>query len=258
MATKAKTVAPKAAPAEAKPSVPAVRKATGTSVVSIQDAIKAQVAELGGRIAPASGNKIQCTQDKKFVLPDGTKTDGPLELVIIDFAATNNFYDRPFNKDAIVPPACYAISFNPKVLVPYANSPVIQSKDCQSCPNNEWDTGVNGKGKACSNGRLLAVVPPDADADTPIWLLQASATAIKGFDSYVGTVARTMSTIPVGVVTTVSFSDAAYPVLQFSDPQPNPNVADHFARQAEAKELLIAERDVSGYVPLQPKGKARR
>lgn len=230
-------------------SVAVIKKAS-TSVVSIQEAMKAQLAGLGNRIAPATGIKIRATQDKQFVLPDGRKTDEAIELVIVDFAVTHNFYEGAFDKDEVVPPGCFAVGTDPKKMFPSANVPNKQADDCQSCPNNQF--GSKGKGKACGNGRLLAVLPPDADADTPIWLLQPSATAIKGFDGYVAGVARTFQVMPIGVVTTVAFNEAeTFAQMTFGEPKPNPNIGDHFARQAEARELLFAERDVSGYVEFE-------
>jgi hypothetical protein len=253
-AAPAKTAALKKPSTKASTAV-AVRKPSAGNIVSIQEAIKAQVEGLANRVAPPTGIKIRATQDKKFVLPDGTTTPGPLELVIVDFVTSHEFYEGPFDKDNIVPPGCFAIGTDPKKMFPSKNVPNKQADDCQSCPMNQW--GSNGKGKACGNGRLLAVLPPDADADTPIWLLQPSATAIKGFDGFVQGIARTFQTMPVGVIATVSFDEnETYAKMVFGDPKPNPGLGEHFGRQEEARELLNAERDVSGYVPFTTKGKA--
>lgn len=243
MATK--KTAPAAAPAK---TAVAVRKPTSGAVVSIQEALKAQAASLADRIAPGGGNKIRITQDKKFVLPDGTKTEGPLELVIVDFMTTHNFYETAFDKNNIVPPGCFAIGPNPKDMTPSKNSPNLQSDSCQGCPMNEFQSGANGKGKACSNNRLLAVLPPDADEDTPLWTLSVSATALRAFDGYVQGVNRTFGVGPAGVVTTVGFNEASeYPSLTFSDPKPNENAGVAVARMAEARDALMVEPDVSGY-----------
>lgn len=245
MATSPKSAALKKSPTTASTAV-AVKKSA--NIVSIQDALRAQVEDLNNRVAPATGNMIRATQDKKFILPDGTKTEGPLQLVIVDFVGNNNYYPEGFDPNNIVPPVCYSLGKNIKTMAPMANSPEPQSDSCATCPQNAWESGKGGKGKACNNERLLAVLPPDADADTPIWLLKASKTAIKGFDSYVAGIARTFQSMPISVVTTVGFNDAVtYPSLEFTDPAPNPNIAEHFARQAEAAELLNRERDMSGY-----------
>lgn len=224
----------------------AVKKPTGGAIVSIQEQLKAQAAAMAGRIAPPSGIAIKVTQDKKFLLPDGTKTDGPLELVVVDFVSRNEFYQGAYDQNAISPPACFAIHPEPKQMVPSKNSPEAQADDCASCPMNQF--GSAGKGKACKNTRVLAVLPPDADESTPMWLLKVSPTAIKGFDGFVGNVARTFQMPPISVVVNVDFNPAeTFASLTFSDPRPNDNLASHFARQEEAKELLAVEPDVSSY-----------
>lgn len=235
----------------------AVKKAAaGANIVSIQAALKAQAEQMVDRTAPAGGNAIRVTQDKQFLLPDGSKTPGPLQLVIVDFTAKHAFYEGSYDAKNIVPPACFAIGTNPLKMVPSKNSPLSQAVDCQVCPNNVF--GSDGDGKACKNSRVLAVLPPDATADTPMWTLATSSTAIKGFDGFVTSVARVFQTPPIGVVATVSFDpNVTYAKLVFSDPQPNVNLAEHFARQDEAKAMLTVEPDVSKFVKAPPpRGKA--
>lgn len=237
--------------ATAKKTSTAVAVKKSTNVVSIQDQLRAQAAAVNERTAPASGSAIRVTQDKQFVLPDGTKTPGPLELVIVDFTSKNMFYEGNFDPKNITPPACFAIGENPLKMVPSPNSPLPQATDCNSCPNNQF--GSAGAGKACKNSRVLAVLPPDATADTPLWTLTTSPTANKGFDAYVKSVARVFDMPPVGVITTVGFDEnETYAKLTFTNPQPNEAVGEHFARQAEAKEMLAAEPDVSGFVKAPP------
>lgn len=230
----------------------AAKAASSANIVSIQEALKAQVALMAGRVAPPTGSLIRLTQDKQFSLPDGTKTPGPLQLVVVEFTNKNVFYETAFDQKNPTPPACFALGTDLKAMVPSKNSPVVQAADCTSCPMNAW--GSKGDGKACSNTKLLAVLPPDADADTPMWLLSVSPTAGKGFDKFVGDAARIFQMPPVGVVVTVGFNTAVtYASLTFSDAQPNPNVGTHFARQGEAKDMLAAEPDVSGFVPKSAK-----
>lgn len=233
----------------------AVKKASSSNIVDIQAMLKAQAASMAGRTAPATGSSIRVTQDKQFQLPDGTKTPGPLELVIVDFTSKNMFYEGAYDPKNISPPACFSLGNDIKSMVPSANAPDAQAKDCASCPMNQF--GSAGDGKACKNCRVLAVLPPDADADTPLWLLSTSPTANKGFDGYVAGVARVFEMPPIGVVTTVSFdTSVTYAKLVFSNAQPNPNVGEHIARQDEAKQMLAVEPDVSGFEKAKPKGKA--
>lgn len=219
---------------------------SSTSVVSIQDTLRKMAEQTAGQVAPPTGATIRITQDKKFLLPDGTKTEGPIELVIVDFLSANNFYEGAFDPKNISPPGCFAIGRIPTDLVPSDNSPNKQSDACSSCPMNQF--GSDGSAKACKNERVLAVLPPDADATTPMWKLKVSPAALKGFDGYVSTVVRTLGVPPIGVITTVELDPSVtYAKLRFSDPRPNKNVADMLGRQAEAEALLSAEPDVSSY-----------
>lgn len=235
----------------------AVAKKTGTNIVSIQEALKAQAAAMAGRIAPPTGNAIKVTQDKKFLLPDGNKVDGPLEVVVVDFINKNVYYEGAYDPNNITSPNCFAIHPIVKEMAPSANAPDKQCDDCSSCPMNQF--GSAGKGKACKNTRVLAVLPPDADESTPMWLLNVSPTAIKGFDGFVGSVQRTFEMPPIAVVVEVGFNEAeTFASLTFSNPRPNDNLAVHFARQAEAKDLLEVEPDTSNFGQAAPAKPAAR
>lgn len=238
----------------------AVKPASG-NIVSIQEKLKAQALAVSGRIAPSTGSAIRMSPGF-FTLPDGTKTPGPLELVVVDFTSKNTFYPGAYDAKNIVPPTCFAIGTDIKAMVPSKNSPEKQSDDCNSCPNNAW--GSSGDGKACKNSRVLAVLPPDADADTPLWTLTTSPTANKSFDGFVAGVARVFEMPPVGVIVTVSLDpNQTYAKLEFSDAKPNPNLEVCYARQEEARKMLETEPDVSSYVapsktPARGKAAARR
>lgn len=216
------------------------------NIVSIKAQMALELETIASRTAPPGGDKIQVTQDKYFKLPDGRKTAEPIDVVIVDFVAKNEYYPGPFDPKNIVPPACFAIGLNPTTLVPSNNSPDKQASSCAVCPNNVF--GSAGDGKACKNGRLLAVLPPDANADTPLMLLSVSPTALKGFDAYVRGVAAQFKLPPIGVVTTVSFDkDVTYASLRFGDPKPNTNLEVFASRREEARTRLETEPDVSQY-----------
>ena len=236
-----------------KPSTAVAVKKTSTAVTNIQDMLRKQAEANASRIEPGGGKAIRIGQDKSFTLPDGTKTREALQLVVVDFVSRNEYYEGAYSKDEITPPACFAIHPEPKGMVPSANSPDKQADSCTDCPMNQFGSAPTGAGKACKNTRLLAVLPPDADDETEIWTLKVSPTGIKSFDNFVASVNRAFQLPPVGVVVTVSFSEAKdFPSLEFSDPQPNENVAGHFPRQDEARDMLMREPDVSGFGAEKP------
>lgn len=227
----------------------ATKKVTGGAVVdmaAIRAKLQQEIADLANKTAPPGGDVIQITQAKEFKLPDGTKSQGPLELVIVDFNSQNKFYEGAYDPNNISPPACFAIGETPSALVPSKASPVPQSSNCSGCPMNQF--GSAGAGKACKNTRVLAVLPPDADADTPMWVLNVSPTALKAFDAYVNSVARQFQMPPVGVVTEVSFDpNTDYPSLRFAAIGPNEQIGNHYERKEEAKKRLTQEPDVTSY-----------
>lgn len=234
-------------------------KKPGTALVDIRAELKKEAAAIATRIGVPGGDMIRTTQDKKFVLPDGTKDDKPLRMVILDFVSVNQFFDRAYKKGEESPPACFAISAQPKGMVPSKNSPDIQSATgCDPCPNNAF--GSNGAGKACSNGRLLALTQDSDDPEAPIWLLRVSSTAIKGFDAYVNSIKSQFETPPVGVVTEIYFDpNVTYGSLRFGNPSPNDNLDVHYERRAAAMTRLLTESDVSQYKPPAPvKGAKKR
>jgi len=257
MATRKSAAAPAAPVKAAKTGTAvAVKKATSGALVSIKDQMAAELAALSERTSPAGGDKIQLKNDKTFNLPDGTKAN-ELEVVIVDFIATNNFYEGAYDKDNIQPPACFAIGQIITQMVPSDNSPAKQSDSCAVCPMNQF--GSAGNGKACKNMRRLAVLPADADTDTPMLVLDVSPTGLKSFDGYVKSVASKFGVLPIGVVTTITMDpNVDYPSLRFGDPQPNENVEVHWSRRAEAMERISQEPDVSSYaVPAPPKARGR-
>jgi len=223
-----------------------------TAVVDIKALLKQQAAAVSDKTEPASGISIRVTQDKQFLLPDGRKSSGPIDVVIVEFNSQNRFYETDFDAKNVVPPSCFSIGQNPKTLVPSNNSPVKQADACSSCPMNEF--GSKKDGKACQNSRVMAVLPPDADENTPIWLLRTSPTACKGFDAYVGSVVGSFAVPPIGVVTEIGFdSSVTYSKLTFGNPRPNENVESMIGRQEEARRLLDQEPDVSSYKAPQAK-----
>lgn len=235
----------------------ALKKPAGGNVVSIKEALAAQVAANAGKTAPPTGSKIRCTQDKFFMLPNGQKTAGPIVACILDFGTTHDFYASQYDSKNPESPICFAIGSDPRNMVPHATAPEPQHDNCQSCPMNQFKSAANGKGKACKNGRNLALLPADnsgqdVDHEAEIWTLDVSPTAIKAFDAYVGDLARQFGSPPVAFLTEISFNpDVTFPQLMFSNPQPIGSIGEAMARQAEAAEMLTVAPDVSGYAAKQ-------
>lgn len=57
-----------------------------------------------------------------------------------------------------------------------------QSKKCMDCPKNAWNSGQNGKGKACGDSRRVAIAAPD-QINEPM-LLRVPAGSLKPLAEY--------------------------------------------------------------------------
>jgi len=217
--------------------------------VDIQAQFAAEVAALQKRISAPSGDRITVTQAKTFKLPNGLEVD-EIECVIVDFVAASFYYSVDYDRNSIVPPDCFAIGLEPAGLVPSDNSPNKQCESCAGCWANQFKSAKNKRGKACGNVRLLAVLPLDADADTPIQILKVSSTGLTSFDRHVGNVAAKYG-IPVrGVITKVTMSEEEYASLRFSvveklSPK-DPLLAVAQSLKESAMTRLMTEPDVSG------------
>lgn len=224
-----------------------------------------EAAEIQKRIAAPSGDRIKTNGSKEFITPDGA-SGMPLYGVVVEFVSTNTYYDTPFQQDSVSPPACFAIGLEPSLMAPSPSSPVKQAETCGVCPQNQFGSAPNGRGKACRNQRLLALIPAPADkpalneegAETskPVWLLSVPPTSIKAYDGYVAKL-RSNRTVPTGVVTKISMDPAiTYANMQFDvvralDPAELPV---YMSRKREALDRLTVEPDVSQYQPPRKPG----
>jgi len=199
---------------------------------AVQGEYKEMIEGIQSKLGAPAGNAIRITQNKKFVMPDGVETGGPIRAVIVGFTSRNVYYSGQYNPNAITSPDCYAEGDNPSALVPADDVETMQSEDCNSCPMNQF--GSNGNGKACKNQRIVALLPPD-DSDADIMTISVSPSALKGFDTYISKLA-TMYKVPAFAVSTeISFDpNETYAKVVFSNPEPNAAFKAYGDRSEEA------------------------
>lgn len=226
--------------------------------INYEEQLAKEAAEISSRIATPASDRIRYSGNQYFITPDGMEGE-TLEVVITDFVSANLFYDRPFDRGNPMPPGCFAIGLEPSMLVPSPNSPNRQSETCATCPNNQFGSAITGKGKACKNTRLLAVLPSEAldnpEQESPIWTLSVPPASVKTFDSYVHTLSVKHRTIPVGMVTQISLDPAssfASPRFSAVRPLKGEELGIFMSRRAEANQRLTVEPDTSQYVSPGP------
>lgn len=254
--------------AEAKPveGQVVVARAQVALPAAIRAQLAAEVTDIQKRIGAPSGNRIKVTQKKTFRLPTGEESPGPFEAIILDFVSANYFYIGPYDPEDIAPPACFAIGKEVAMMAPHADVPAEskQAEACSICPQNQFGSAERGKGKACNNCRVLALLPVDANPETPIMTMRVSPTGLKPFDSYVASIARSFGVPPIGVITSIGFDPAPdYPSVRFGDPKPISEelFALAMSRREEATQILMTPPDTTSLkVVEQPKkvGGARR
>lgn len=240
----------------------AVARAKVQLPADIQAKLKAEVAGIQSRIGAPAGNRIKVTQKKTFRMPSGEESPGPITAVILDFVSLNRYYPGVYDPDDITPPACFALGTEVASMAPHATVPANtkEADTCSVCPQNQWGSAERGKGKACQNGRLLALLPTDGTAESPIMTLGVSPTGLRPLDSYIASIARSFGSPPVAVVTTIGFDpNLDYPSLRFGDAKPcDPELlALAYSRREEALQILMTPPDTSGLkVDVKPPAKA--
>lgn len=245
------TKAAKPAPAN-KPGKSIAAKTTGTALATIDSELNNEVTSLKERLGQSEGRKISVEPRGAFLLPDGADLGDEIEIVVIDFASRNNYYATPFDKNNPTPPDCYAMGRDIAKLVPEADSPDLQTPEgCRGCWANQFQSAQNGKGKACSNRRLLAVLIVDPendqahnDPEAPIYILDVAPTSNKSFDGTAAAIARSLAGPPIKARIKVTAVPAGtYATLSFHSPEPNPDYAAHYQRRGECEDLLFRRPD---------------
>ena len=168
-----------------------------------------------------------------------------LEVVMIASRphVSKRYYAESYSAGETSAPDCSSVDG----VTPDVAEPV--NDKCSTCPMNAWGSQVtaSGKqGKACSDYKRIVVLPiVNGQAFKEPAVLDVPATSLKtpkGYQGhelflreYMGTLAKHQIP-PHGVVTTIGFTDAEYPQLQF---QLSHYVSEEMFRHAE--ELRDAE-----------------
>lgn len=226
----------------------AVAKIKNTAVMSLQEEMQKELATIDETVGSVTGStiKIDQTRGEFFEMPGIGQAEAPMDVVIVDYISQNMFWDAAYDEDNPAPPVCFAIGKNPSELVPSPHCSDKQADSCSVCPNNEFESAPVGRGKACKNTRVLAVLPPESAPDAIVATLRVSPTGLKGVDTYITSVAKKFNLLPVGVVTELGTQKQGKGfTVTCSNPRPNANMESDWARRTDAKVLLEAEPDMS-------------
>lgn len=238
-----------AQPSAQKGSIVAKAKTAVALPQDLREELNAEALLIKERIGAPSGDSIGIDRNKAFRLPDGT-TGAEIFVIILDWATLNQYYEGKYDPKNIQPPVCAAMGLKEKELKPVPTAPKPQAENCHDCPQNQW--GSDGKGKACKNTRVLAVVPKGTVEDGPILLLKVSPAALKHIDPYLAKFTTNVDCPhPLGVVTRVYFGPEDYPCLRFDIAEANDSETINVAamRRKQARQRLLVEPDLGGKLP---------
>jgi len=169
----------------AEQAVTAERSSAGTAFLSTKGGI------LSYRDQPIAGNS--------------------LEVVILASPVERLYYTTRYDPTKIVGPACFALGSSGAGLKPNATSPEPQHDMCAGCPKDQWSSAANGgRGKACSEKRRLLIMTADSitTADNinvaEVAALRIPVTSVKGYATYLQTVATATARPLTGVITKIA------------------------------------------------------
>ena len=96
-------------------------------------------------------------EDRALMRDDGDGPRSSIEVVILKSPThlSKVFYENGYEEGSVAPPDC--LSSNG--VTPDATATKKQAETCALCPRNVFGTGRNGKGKACSDAKRLAIAP---------------------------------------------------------------------------------------------------
>jgi len=176
-----------------------------------------------------TGGTFLSTRGGTLCVGDEAMPGNQVCVLVLDAVMENTLYAEKFDADNKASPICYAFGRDAEEMAPHPSMQVDlsyfkpQHATCQGCPNNEWGSADQGRGKACQNRRRLALLPAgiytakrqsrDFDLDlfddpkhyqqADICYLKLPVTSIKAWSKYVNQIAQSVNRPPHGVITRV-------------------------------------------------------
>ena len=214
-----------------------------TDMASIAEQLKAQSLAQQDTSEAAGGSLIKASHSG-FTVPGVGDVEAPLQVVILGFVSMKTYYDKPYNPNEIHPPACAALGIGTfESLVPQADSPDKVNDTCLGCAFNEFGTSNTGKGKKCSDYKVLAFMLPDAKVDDPIYTVRISPSGLTEFNAYTNRLNKRYQLPTVAFISELGIKPAgasvAITVKELTPIEDAPLLSNFMGRQEEALKMLL-------------------
>lgn len=132
----------------------------GKDIVPFEEKMK-QLATQQAAQETGGGNYISL-RGGVMTYMDQPMPNNELECIILGASGEHSYYDQPFDPDRIIPPKCFSVFDLDDEPTPHDNVPADQKQDegegCKNCWAHKFKSAENGRGRACSVRRRLAVV----------------------------------------------------------------------------------------------------
>lgn len=142
-------------------------------------------------------------------------------VVIVGWLLENVYYSGRYDDSAPQAPKCFAFGLEEANMRPHGDvvkAGQAEHAACQGCPQNEWASAEQGRGKACKNTRRLALVAagnfgkegfelirdPVHFEQSAVGYLRLPVTSVKAYSAFVKQVGGVLKRPPYGVVTQVA------------------------------------------------------
>lgn len=139
--------------------------------------------------------------------------DNKLDCIIIASTHANLYYEDAYDPNNIKSPVCFAYSEGDDEgaearMVPHPASSKPQHSDCKTCPKNAWGSDPKGgKGKACKNSRVLALIPAGTKAEDIVTAEMASLAlpvmSVENWSQYVNKCSALFNRPPLAMYTQI-------------------------------------------------------
>jgi hypothetical protein len=224
----------------AKAKTPA--KPTGKALTNWKEELAASAKQqvASEETAASGGGRFFSLRAGQLSFDDAPLPGNQMACIVLDSLMENVYYEGAFDPEQKTPPTCFGFGRDAKTIA--VHEEVFKNPDtfspqcgpeggqddnpeylCDECPMNEWGTAAQGRGKACSNRRRLAIIPagtykplgkgggfdldlfdesqPFRDAD--IAYMKVPVMSVKGFSQYLKQIFEQFERPLWGVVTRI-------------------------------------------------------
>jgi hypothetical protein len=228
---------------------PAAAPSTSRAVATWDEELAAAAAASAKMEEGSAGGQFFSIKGGILTWNDAPIKDNTLAAIILDSVLENVYYTDAFDSDNPAPPTCFAFGRAEADMAPHKT--VVEAGQAQNpqcgqpgkegcCEHNEWGTADKGRGKACRNVRRVALLAagtfdaqgrfvqfPELESfeQSSFGFLKVPVTSVKGYASYVKTIADTLKRPPWAVITKIKvFPDAKKQVGVSFEPLANASV----------------------------------